>query len=196
MISIFGILITISYSIFYTYKYKQINDQIDEYVACTEFIDSNSVILHIAGDQRARSMKGDLISDKTASFMNIGGRISYYKPVVELSNMVAWTGYGIIDYRPELNSNLFLHEKGKDYFVGSKKIIDYPNLTNGKIDYVILWNYNYFKENNNNSILGNLHRIASNPEQKTIDNVRSQLKLGFELIFTSQTGLLELYKKT
>jgi hypothetical protein len=158
-------------------------------------INPNSVILHVAGDQRARKMNGELISDKTASFMNIGGRISYYKPVVELSNMVAWTGYGIIDYRPSLNPNNFLHEKGKDYFVGSKKILDYSDLTNGRIDYVLLWNYKFFDDKSDNTFREKFHRNASNPDEVTIMDIKGQLDHGYELIFKSKNGLLELYKK-
>jgi len=195
IISFLGILITITYSTIYTIKYKQIDDQIDEYTSCVKLIEPNSVLLHIAGDQRARGLDGELISDKTASFMNIGGRISYYKPVVELSNMVAWTGYGIIDYRSELNPDVFLHEKGKDYFAGSKSILDYPKTTHGRIDYVILWNYKYYTDNRNNTLLGNLHRNVANPDINTITDIRSQLNKGFDLIFTSSNGFLELYRK-
>jgi hypothetical protein len=195
VITTFGILITITYSVIYINKYAQINEQIDEYVSCVKMINPNSVILHVAGDQRARKMNGELISDKTASFMNIGGRISYYKPVVELSNMVAWTGYGIIDYRPSLNPNNFLHEKGKDYFVGSKKILDYSDLTNGRIDYVLLWNYKFFDDNSDNTFREKFHRNASNPDEVTIMDIKGQLDHGYELIFKSKNGLLELYKK-
>lgn len=194
LISFLGIIITVSYSIIYSIKYKEIDDQIDEYVSCVDFIRPNSVLLHVAGDQRARKFDGGIISDKTASFMNIGGRISYYKPVVELSNMVGWTGYGIVDFRPELNPNEYLHEKGKDYFASSKKILEYPKISTGRIDYVILWNYRYFSDHRQNSILGNIHRNLMNPDEKTIADIRSQLKLGYDLIFTSRTGLLELYR--
>jgi hypothetical protein len=197
LISFLGILITITYSIIYTVTYKQIDDQIDEYTSCVNSIAPNSVILHLTGDQRARKIDGVLISDKTASFMNIGGRISYYKPEVELSNMVGWTGYGIVDYRPELNPNVLLHETGIGYYAGTKKILDYPKISHGKIDYIILWNYKYFNVPLQNSIFSKIfHRREENPDEETIEDTRLQLKSGYDLIYTSQTGLLELYKKS
>lgn len=189
-----AVSITITYSGIYTFKYKEINKQISEYVSCVGMISPNSVVLNISGNQRAKKPDGSFISDKVASFVNIGGRISYYKPVVDLSNYMAWSDYGILDFRSEYNPNEFLHEAGKNYFTGSKNILKYPQVSRGRIDYVILWNYKYYDENYN-AIKGKVLRKGLNPDQETIKDVRNQLDLGFDLIYISQTGLLELYRK-
>lgn len=196
IISFLGILITISYSIIYSFKYKEIDTQIAEYLTCVRLIDSNSVILNLSGSQRARNPDGAFISDKVGSFWNVGSRISYYKPIVDLSNPMGWLGYGILDYRSGLNPQELLHGKGKPYWIGSKKILEYPIKSKRRIDYVILWNYKYFNDTEKyNSRLGMFLRVIPNNNKKDIINVRTQLDLGYKLIYTSQKGVLELYKR-
>jgi hypothetical protein len=196
IVILLGIFITISYSVIYTFKYKEIDKQIAEYLSCVELIDSNSVILNLSGSQRARNPDGTFISDKVGPFWNIGSRVSYYKPVVDLSNPLGWLDYGLLNYRSSLNPEVLLHGKGKPYRIGSKKILEYPLKSKGRIDYVILWNYKYFDDTEKyNSRLGMFLRVITNNDEKSIIDTRTQLSLGYNLIFTSRTGLLELYRK-
>ncbi len=195
-ITIAGIIITAAYTGIYTYKYHEVNRQIDEYVTCIQQIDSNSVVLNISGSQRARYPDGSLMTDKVAPFWNIGSRINYYKPVVDLSNYMAWTGYGILDYRPGYNPATLLHGDAGHYWIGYEDIEGYHSKSKGQIDYVILWNYKFFDDSKRNaSFMGRFLRWVENSDMQEIEANRSQINRGYRLIFTSKTGMLELYRK-
>lgn len=181
--------VSIAFFVIYILFGIRISNYLTELESCKKYIESNRTVVLIPFNLRGCNQDGRLLSDRVAPFMNAGGYLAVKPGVVDLSNLIGWTGYAILDFRPELNPGRFLH-KDATYYIADKALLDYSRATPGEVDYVILWQ----KERSIcRSSFRDMRSLPSVSEE-TSNSLSQQLREAYSLIYTSEPGNVSLYR--
>ena len=167
-------------------KYAELNDYTEEYVSEINLIEPNKTILAFSLNNKELP-GGKVISRRVLPFLHTSGYIALQKNIVSLNNYEADTPHFPIAYRSELNPYSQIGHKivNRAFSVSTleaenpyAKFSTYHERTGGRVDYVLVWGVGKTRTND--------------PKLKIVFD---QLKIGYELIYTSpKRGLMQLYR--
>lgn len=164
----------------HTRDYARVNDYLDEYLSGAELIEPRSTLLALSFSHQGHTPEGRVLTRRFGPFIHASGYIAAQRDVVDLKNYEASTGHFPVVYRPELDPYTHIGvNHGLERQPPQVDFIDYDKRTGGSVDYVLLW------------------RIRDRQRflEPTLEIFR-QLKLGYELIFTSeQRGYMQLWRR-
>lgn len=152
-----------------------------EYASCASVIPDKVSVLPISFDHNGQDANGQEVANRVWLFMHAGDYIGAERSVVMLGNYEAATQNFPLIWRWERNPIDRLKKNDK-MFEDQPPIADflnYPkNSNNGSVDYVVTWCMD--------------RKFADHPN--TAD-IKQQLSEGYDLVFTSQTGLAKVFKR-
>ena len=161
-----------------TPHHKKASEAVQEYLSVRPLIKDRSTVLPLSFAHQGLSADGLWVSDRIWLFMHAADYLGSDKSLVMLGNYEAGLGYFPIVWHQ--NKQPFFHIATNEGIEGrppSVDLLSYQEKTGGTIDYVLTW-----------CIEG---EFSNHPY--TID-LKKQLNVAYELIFTSQNGLARLYK--
>ncbi len=161
---------------FYTTKYAELNDYLEEYLSGMHLIETNTTLLPLSFSPYGRDAHGRRLSLRIAPFAQASGYIAAQRDIVDLNNIEGNTGVHPIVYNPLVNPNYIGDIESVPPCVD---FLTYNHQTEGKVDYVLVWGVH-------NKLL----------DYKCTKSIFRQLEEGYELIYTSpKRGLMQLYRR-
>lgn len=152
-----------------------------EYLTCTAAIPDKVSVLPISFDHNGRDTSGVEVADKIWLFMHAADYIGAERSVVMMGNYEAATHNFPLIWRWERNPMDRLR-KNNQLFEDQPPLCDFinynKNSNDGHVDYVITW------------CMG--RKFADHPNTQ---DIKQQLDQGYDLVFTSPTGLAKVYKR-
>jgi len=164
---------------FHTMSYSEINEYLEEYLSGMNLVEPNTTLLPLTFSPNGLGGDGRPLSDKVGVFLHASGHIAAQRHIVHLDNYEADMGYFPTLFRDELNP--YRHISIDDMLEGTPPRVDfltYPARTGGEVDYVLVWQVR--------------------EEQRELEDTRSifeQLDKGYEAIFSSPRGFMQLYRR-
>ena len=155
--------------------YKQVNGHIEEYLSVASFIEPNSTLLPLD------SCGGDWemsYENRVKPFLHVSNHIGTQRNILVLRNYEANMGYFPFVYRSETNPYIHIGTLECESDVPKADFIDYQERTGGRIDYVSIWLGKKVQQGNSNLL-----------------SIYQQLHKGFEMIYESPGGAIELYRR-
>jgi hypothetical protein len=159
-------------------NYIRLNNYLKDYLSGTQLIAPNTTLLPLSFSHRGNGPDGQVLAGRISPFLFASGYIAAEKRIVELHNYEARTRYFPIIYRPNLNpfTHIWINENLMDR--PHVNFLTYPERTGGRVDYVLVW--------------GLQEQFYSYKEVKLIFE---QLEKGYDLLYTSKRGLMQLYRR-
>jgi hypothetical protein len=171
----FAVAISICLIVSYTFAYASINRYIQEYTSIADYIEPNTTLLPLdscGGNWRVS------YHNRIKPFIHVPNYIAAEKKVMSLRNYEANTGYFPFVFRPEKNPYVHIGTLECHWAPPPVNFIDYEKRTGGQIDYVSMW----------------LGKKVHQQNENLLSSYR-QLEVGFDLIYESPNGLVELYRR-
>jgi len=164
--------------------YASFQAEMEEFLSGEEWIAENSTLLPLCFQKRLTAGDGRELAAGPAPFLHPAGHIAARRGVVELDNYEAGTDYFPTKFRPELDPFRHLSRDGDLFHTGLERVpprvdfLAYGQRTGKPVDYVLIW--------------------GARPEhwhEPDGQDVLRQLREGYERIFTSPGGRMELYRR-
>jgi len=138
-----------------------------------------SVVLPLDFSPGGRDDKWQVIADRNWLFCHAWQYMGTDKPLILLDNYEANTGYFPLVWKDSTNPyHLFCHNGELESQPPHGSVKSYKNASGSSIDYVLLWCYE-----------------DKWLEDEPFNRLYREIKTGYELIYQSETGRVELYKK-
>ena len=155
--------------------YKKINLYLDEYLSAASLIEPNTTLLSLDSCGGVWNVS---YRDRIKPFLHASNYIAAERKVMALRNYEATMGYFPFVFR--LDKNPYSHIGALECYSSPPpaNFLDYPDRTGGQIDYVTMWLGKKVQQNHENIL-----------------SIYRQLEEGYDLIYESPKGLLELYRR-
>ena len=175
-IQIIAVLVSLGSLGVHTERSAVLNEYIDDYLSGMALIEPNSTIMGLSFSDYGVDSAGEPISTRVQIFEHTSDYIVAERHVVSLVNYEANCGYFPLLYRGDRNPYRHI---GEDLEEQPAKIdfLSYPERTGGRVDYVLLWGYEYHADNEH------------------AQDIMRQLDAGYEEIHRSPKGLTTLYRR-
>ncbi len=153
--------------------YNKINLYIDEYLSVSNYIEPNTTLLSLdsCGGEWEMSYK-----NRVKPFLHVSNYVAEISGAMAFRNYEAGIGYFPFVFRPEKNPYLHIGLLECETEPPPANFIDYFDRTGGTVDYVSMWLGKRTQQNDKNLIM-----------------IYKQLEDGYDLIYESPNGLVELY---
>jgi hypothetical protein len=169
-----AILVCLTFVCLYSLKYKELNDYLKEYVSGLPIIEQNKALLPISFSDKGQKLDGQVLSLRVAPFLHAASYIALKKNIIEFSNYEAATNHFPIKFRSSKNPYIYIgdiEEKSSQV-----DILGFYNKTGEHVDYVLVWGI-----------------IDDKSEREKATVINGQLEKDYNLISSSQRGLMKLY---
>ncbi len=163
-----------------TLRWAEIETRLEEYVTAAERMVPKSPFLALSFANQGRGEDGGPLSERTRPFLHASGYLAARRPLVDLALYQANTDHFPVLFRPELNPFrlLALEQQGLDAEPPRVDFIGYTRDTRGQVDYVLIaW------------------PEAAPPDHPDVESIHRQLTIGYERIYSSPGGLVNLYRR-
>jgi hypothetical protein len=162
-------------------QHRLASDAAEDLVSAVAVIPDKVSVLPISFDHNGRHGNGQEVADAIWLFVHAADYIGTQRQVVMLDNYEAATPNFPLSWRRERNPYNCLEKDGNN-FEGQPPYADflhYPeNSNNASVDYVVTWCLDRKK-------------FGDHP---FVEHIRQQLDEGYELVYTSDTGLVKVFK--
>jgi len=179
-----AISIAVALSLLHCISYAQFNTQLDEFLAAAGLIEPGTTILPLVFSPRGLPAAADSDRLTVAPFYQAAGFTAAEKHAVDLRNYEGQFDYFPVRFQTRIDPFRFLArdargENGLDQCIPQRfDLPAYERQTGGRADYVLIW-----------AVPG---QLKTHPD--TLETYR-QLGLGYQKVFQSTDGLVELWKK-
>lgn len=159
-------------------QYAKLNSYLEEYVSVTNFIEPHTTLLPLSFTHNGYTPDGKVRTGRISPFLFASGYIAAQKPIVDLQNHEARTGYFPMNYRPNVSPFLHIWKEGDLIKPPKVDFLTYPERSGGLLDYVLVW--------------GLQDHVKTSDEARSVSR---QLEEGFVLVYESKRGLICLYRR-
>ena len=160
---------------------RMASDAAEDLVSAAAVIPDRVSVLPISFDHNGRHANGEEVADAIWLFVHAADYIGTQRQVIMLDNYEAATPNFPLSWRRERNPYNCLEKDGNN-FEGQPPYADflhYPeNSNNASVDYVVTWCLDRKK-------------FGDHP---FVEHIRQQLDEGYDLVYTSGTGLVKVFK--
>jgi hypothetical protein len=172
-------------------KYAELNDYLEEFLAGSHLIESNTTLLPLIFSPQGHAPDGRALSSPVLIFEHASGHIAAQRGIVDLQNYEAGKSYFPVRYRPHLNPYTYIVDvRGQS---PQPDFLSYPQRTGGRVDYVLVWRT---REVSGDDPVTKTERRFYQFYQQFEQSIFRQLEEGYELIYTSpQRGFMQLYRR-
>ncbi len=179
-----GSLLALGFLVLHATAYAEFSDYLEEYVSAEAHLRPNATLLPLTFRRDLLAGTRGLERARVGVFRHASGYLAARAGVVELENYEATTGYFPVRFREELNPFVYLSPEGRGTDIGLQAepprvdIAGYARRTGKTVDFVLLWQVR--------------------PEQRDDPAARAifrELEEGYDHVFTSRRGLLQLYRR-
>jgi hypothetical protein len=156
----------------------RISGMMHDYLAAAAHVETDKTILGLPFTDRVYSEGGTITSLRIFPFKHAVGLLAAGRNIVDLANYEASTGYFPVLFR---DGRSMAHRVSLLRDMDAPPAVDiagYEARTGGRVDYVLLWQV----------------RDEQRSDPAALDVFR-QLDAGYEKVFTSESGRVELYRK-
>lgn len=172
--------IALLFLVLHTTKYSELNRYLKDYMSGASMIQENRTLLPLSFSHGGYNTEdGRTSSERIRPFLFAAGYIAAERDIVELQNYEARTECFPLRYRTDRNPFSYIWLNEGLYLSPEVDFIDFAEQTGGRVDYVLLW--------------GCEERMNG---RANVDSILDQLERGYRLIFTSEKGLMKLYRAT
>jgi len=125
--------------------YAQCNEALDDLLLASDAIEPDSIFLTLNFAPAGIDADGKPLSVRVGPFRHLAGYIALRRPVVNLVNYEATTGYFPILYRPEVNPYRLMGQDDKVLDRGLHLVpprvdfLSYAKQTGKPVDYILIW---------------------------------------------------------
>ena len=176
-----GVVIAFSLIVIRLPYHQKASRTVEELLTVRDYIDDRSTVLPLSYDFAGQTPEGEKVTDYAWLFLHAADYIGSDKSLIMMGNYEGGTFNFPLIWRWERNPYNYLgtDKGGIESLPPHVNILDYPNRTGGtNIDYVLLFCPKCeFRDHDN------------------LKDVYRQLNERYDLIFTTKTGLGELYKR-
>ena len=156
--------------------YARFNNLLAEYLTVLEHVEPDRTLLTLSYAHWGETADGQMLSFRCAPFLHASGHIAARKLVADLSLYEANEDHFPLLYRPDRSP--YQHMGAIEGLPPTVDFLTYPERTGGRVDYVLLW--------------GLSERWRGHP---AVGSVVAQLQAGYEPVFTSERGLVRLFRR-
>lgn len=174
---VISVAISLGLLISHGVKYRELNTYLEEYLSGADRVELNATLLPICLSPKGFSEDNTFDAfPRTKPFLHASGYIAARRGVVDFTNYEAHSSFFPTRFRPDLDP--YVHIGPLESMDKPMDFLSYPARTGGRVDYVLVWGKNR----------GEFGR-------KTVASIAEQIREGYELIFTSERGNMNLYKR-
>ena len=164
-----------------SYYFKQVDEQLDEFFSGDHLYEPHSTLLAITGKRGGYQADNSRLTEASnLTFIHASSKTCLNKKLIHLENVEADFGYFSMQYKNERNPFTIMNTKN---MVNPKiDIMSYENKTGRAIDYYAIWlGRKTFKE-------------GTTELDDNMQAIYTQLDKHYNKVFTSERGLMEIYK--
>jgi len=177
-----GIIAAVGLTVLHIPKYAAFNDDLAEYLSFGPRLPQGSTILPLFYISEGSAQGGTAYSLRTRPLDTSAGYLMATRNVIDLAHYESAFNYFITRFRPELDPFRFIGHAPdwQQTIPPAVSFLHYSDQTTGQVDYVFLWGMKFASD-----------EVLANPSTQS---VRSQLDIGYQLIFVSKPReLLQVY---